>query len=193
MLFKKIADYIFVTNVIPKDICNTIIEEIEENNKWSPHSWYNYSTNSSSSEDTMELDVTNSNQKHTEILVPFIIEAGRQYNQRFAYKDTTRTLQIMNKFCSIRFNRYGKDQIMRKHHDHIHSIFDGKEKGIPVLSFVGNLNEEYEGGELVFFDGEVKLALKTGDICMFPSCFMYPHQVYEVTKGKRYSFVTWGY
>ena len=32
----------------------------------------------------------------------------------------------MNKFSSIRFNRYG--QIMRQHHDHIHSLFDGNER-----------------------------------------------------------------
>ena len=38
---------------------------------------------------------------------------------------------------------------MRKHFDHIHSIFDGQYKGIPVLSFIGILNNNYLGGELV--------------------------------------------
>ena len=61
--------------------------------------------------------------------------------------------QIMNKFSTIRFNRYGKGQIMRQHHDHIHSIFDGKEKGIPVLSFILNLNDDYEGADL--FSGKI--------------------------------------
>jgi predicted 2-oxoglutarate/Fe(II)-dependent dioxygenase YbiX len=83
--------------------------------------------------------------------------------------------------------------LMRKHHDHIHSIFDGQRRGIPVLSFVGNLNEDYEGGELAFFDGETKFALKSGDICMFPSCFLYPHEVLEVTKGQRFSFALWAW
>lgn len=36
---------------------------------------------------------------------------------------------------------------MRKHYDHIHSIFDGQRKGIPVLSMLGILNNDYEGGE----------------------------------------------
>lgn len=191
--YEKVSDYIFVTNVIPKNICENIIEEIESKHPWRPHEWYNPLEGTMKSEETMELDVTNSSVEIQTILTPHIIEAGRQYNETFAYTDTEKTIQIINKFCPIRFNRYSKNQIMRKHHDHIHSIFDGKEKGIPVLSFIGNLNEDYEGGELVFFNGEVKLSLKTGDICMFPSCFMYPHQVYEVTKGKRYSFVTWAY
>lgn len=189
---EKIEDYIHVTNVIPTEVCNLLINDIE-NHTWSPHTWYNPTTDAGTSEETKELDVLGASIEHRNILSPYIIEAGRQYNSIYAYMDTLRTDQIMSKFCNIRFNRYTKDQIMRKHYDHIYSIFDGKEKGIPVLSFIGNLNEGYEGGELVFFDGEVKLDLKSGDICMFPSCFMYPHQVYEVTNGKRYSFVTWGY
>lgn len=189
---ERIEDYIHVTNVIPSNICDEIINDIE-NKDWYPHTWYNSSSNVYVSEETKELDVLSFDTKNHNILVPYVIEAARQYNMEYAYLDTERTNQIMSKFCAIRFNRYSNDQIMRKHYDHIHSIFDGEEKGIPILSFVGNLNEDYEGGELVFFNGEVKLDLKKGDICMFPSCFMYPHQVYQVTKGKRYSFVTWGY
>lgn len=189
---EKVEDYIHVTNVIPSEVCDSIVEDIE-NKDWYPHTWYNASSDQFTSEETKELDVLSFDVKNHSILVPYVIEAARQYNMEYAYLDTERTNQIMGKFCSIRFNRYTNDQIMRKHYDHIHSIFDGTEKGIPVLSFVGNLNEDYEGGELVFFNGEVKLDLKKGDICMFPSCFMYPHQVYQVTKGKRYSFVTWGY
>mgnify|MGYP001213588018 CR=1 FL=1 len=34
-------------------------------------------------------------------------------------------------------------------------------------------------------------ALKKGDVVIFPSNFMYPHRVEKVTKGTRYSFVTW--
>ena len=193
MKYDKVEDYIHVEkNLIPKDVCDYIISVIEIQ-KWSPHFWYNPLQNKMTSEETMELDILASNKEMQDLLTPFIIRAGAAYNSKYAYLDTTRTEQIMNKFCNIRFNRYRPGQIMRKHHDHIHSIFDGQEKGIPVLSFVGNLNEDYEGGELVFFDGETKVKLGTGDICMFPSCFMYPHQVYEVTKNQRYSFVTWGW
>jgi predicted 2-oxoglutarate/Fe(II)-dependent dioxygenase YbiX len=40
---------------------------------------------------------------------------------------------------------------------------------------------------------EAEIRLKTGDILMFPSNFMYPHEVTECTKGTRYSFVSWAF
>ena len=64
-----------------------------------------------------------------------MIQAGSAYNQKYAYLRCERTQQIMNKFSTIRFNRYGGGQIMRQHHDHIHSLFDGNEKGIPCLLY----------------------------------------------------------
>ncbi|MED5270628.1 MAG: 2OG-Fe(II) oxygenase, partial [Pseudomonadota bacterium] len=120
------------------------------------------------------------------------IQAGAVYNQKFAWPKSERTQQIMNKFTAVRFNRYQPGQIMRQHIDHIHSIFDGKEKGIPVLSFILNFNDDYEGADLFFWDNTA-FKLGKGDIIMWPSNFLYPHGVTEATKGKRYSGVTWAW
>jgi predicted 2-oxoglutarate/Fe(II)-dependent dioxygenase YbiX len=79
---------------------------------------------------------------------------------------------------------------MKEHCDHIHSMFDGTRKGIPSLSILGSLNNDYEGGELVFWQDQ-KIELKAGSIMIFPSNFLYPHKVVEVTKGVRYSYVSW--
>ena len=38
--------------------------------------------------------------------------------------------QWISKFSPIRFNKYNTGTMMRKHYDHIHSIFDGKMKGV---------------------------------------------------------------
>ena len=63
------------------------------------------------------------------------------------------------------------------------------------VSIIMNLNEDYEGGDLVFsnqFNSEMKrVKLKTGSVVMFPSNFMYPHKIEPIKKGKRYSIVTW--
>jgi len=59
------------------------------------------------------------------------------------------------------------------------------------LSVVGILNQNYEGGDFKIIDKYLKF--KTGDVLIFPSNFMYPHEVTSITKGTRYSFVTWGY
>ena len=68
-------------------------------------------------------------------------------------------------------------------------MFDGERKGIPILSVLGVLNDDYEGGEFVLIDE--KIDLSKGDIIIFPSNFMYPHKVEPVTKGTRYSYISW--
>ena len=65
-----------------------------------------------------------------------------------------------------------------------------------TISIIININEEYEGGDVVFFNPlndqpYSKPDLKTGDMILFPSNFLYPHQVTPITKGLRYSIVTW--
>ena len=82
---------------------------------------------------------------------------------------------------------------MAIHCDHIKDIFDGEKKGIPILSVLGMLNEDYEGGKLLMFKEQKEMTLKQGDIMVFPSIFMYPHEVTPVTKGVRNSFVSWVY
>ena len=93
-------------------------------------------------------------------------------------------------FTPTKFHRYDVNTNMKEHCDHIHSIFDGQLKGVPILSVLSSLNEDYEGGDLIFFENE-KIDLKTGDVMIFPSNFMYPHKVTPVTKGQRYSMVNW--
>ena len=137
--------------IIPANLCDHIIQNIETR-PWKPHTWYNNVADTYGSEETMELDVQSITSELQQLLTPIMIQAGSAYNQKYSYKGCERTGQIMNKFSSIRFNRYGKGQIMRQHHDHIHSLFDGNEKGIPVLSFILNLNDNYRGADLYFWE-----------------------------------------
>ena len=176
--------------IIPAGVCDFIIKDIETR-EWSAHTWYNAASGSFGSEETMELDVQGTTDELQGLLTPYIIGAGAAYNAKYHY-ECERTMQIMNKFSRVRFNRYSPGQIMRKHMDHIHSLFDGNEKGIPVLSFIGNLNDDYEGADLMFWDDYV-VPLGKGDVIMFPSLFLYPHGVTEATQGKRYSFVSWAW
>ena len=63
------------------------------------------------------------------------------------------------------------------------------------LSVIINLNDEYEGGDLIFTDQKEKeikrLQLNKGSIIFFPSNFMYPHSIKPIIKGIRYSIVAW--
>ena len=97
-----------------------------------------------------------------------------------------------NGYTSIRFNKYEKDKKMAEHCDHIQSIFDGNLKGIPILSVLGILNDDYKGGEFIMFKDK-KINLLKGDLLIFPSIFLYPHKVEPIKKGTRYSFISWVY
>ena len=63
------------------------------------------------------------------------------------------------------------------------------------LSVIINLNDDYEGGDLIFTDQKGKeikrLKLAKGSIVFFPSNFMYPHGIEPIIKGTRYSIVAW--
>ena len=188
----QLKDLIHVEKgIIPTNLCDHIIQDIETR-EWRPHTWYNTLTDTMNSEETMELDVQQVTPELQKLLTPIMIQAGARYNQKYSYKKSEKTGQIMNKFSSLRFNRYGSGQIMRQHHDHIHSLFDGNEKGIPVLSFILNLNDNYKGADLFFWENHV-VKLGKGDIIMFPSLFLFPHGVTEALEGIRYSAVSWAW
>ena len=85
--------------------------------------------------------------------------------------------------------KYTTNSNMINHCDHVHNVFGKTINGVPILSIIGVLNDDYDGGELMFYDK--KYELKKGKIIIFPSTFLYPHKVTKITKGERYSFVVW--
>ena len=97
-----------------------------------------------------------------------------------------------NGFTFPKFIRYKKGTAMKNHCDHIHQIFvdNGKPRGIPTLSIITALNDNYSGGEIVMCE-DYEYKLKAGETIMFPSNFLYPHSIKKITKGIRYSMVSW--
>lgn len=55
------------------------------------------------------------------------------------------------------------------------------------------LNNEYHGGEFVFKidNQQITVPQNIGDAIIFPSNFMFPHQVNKITKGTRYALIGW--
>ena len=121
-----------------------------------------------------------------DIVMNNCIEAGKEYQKHFPYI-------VLTGGSVPRYNRYETGQRMHRHVDHIYSCFDGEQKGIPVISLIGFLNDDYEGGELVFTLDAEKYVMKPkrGDIVVFPSAFPWEHEVLPVVSGERYSFVSW--
>lgn len=174
-------------DIIPKKICTTSIRELKKES-WNMHEFYDTKTDSMYHLDK-ELSVSYADNLSTrECLMKLIFNSLENY----ILKDLNYPwFKGWAGYTPIRFNKYEKNTQMNLHWDSIHSAFDGTVKGIPMLSIIGVLNDDYEGGELIMRDKQVKL--DAGDILVFPSSFMYPHYVKEVTKGTRYSFVSWAY
>jgi len=184
MIMDHVKDYIIVQNLIPKQLCKSLIIECEKL-KWIKHNWYDYGKDQIYPMKEKELEVLFSTPGQIQQLNKYLTKALKNYQNKFSLSGAIEHLS------GIRFNRYKAGTKMGPHYDHIRSLFDGKLKGVPILSFVGLLNDNYEGGEFICRRNKIKLT--RGDILLFPSNFMYPHEVKEVTKGMRFSFVCWAY
>ena len=184
----KLVDFIKVYNLVSSSHCKNLIEIIDSLS-WYDHEWGDYNKVNPSLSPETEFQRASSNMISDLILRPTITKAIDMYIQQNSSE--TLYLQYQN-HSKISFNRYKEGTKMLNHIDHIYSIFDGQIKGIPMLSVVGLLNTDFEGGEFKFWN-EFKPNLTQGDILIFPSNFMFEHNVEMVTKGTRYSFVTWVY
>lgn len=190
----KLVDYIHVENIIPPEVCQNILNRLETL-EWTKHEWYSSLNDkfvSNTEQKAKEFDVVHRDYEIHSTLVPHIKQICISYENKYKFNYGKSTSGLIKKFSIVRYNRYQVGQKIVPHYDHIHSIFDGNEKGIPVISLIGVFNDDYEGGELKFWRDH-KINLKQGDIVAFPSVFMYPHEVTEVTKGTRYSWVSWCY
>lgn len=182
---------------MPKEFCQNMVTDIEKNNSWEQHTWQNYGKliDRKPKFPSEELDIAESFPNQNESIFPYLGEALKKYENTITENNSFNPYKAncgLHIACPVRFNRYNTHTLMLTHHDHIHSLFDGERKGIPVLSIVGLLNDDFEGGEFVFFD-DYEVTLTTGDILIFPSVFMFPHRVQKIKKGKRYSFVSWAW
>ncbi len=186
---KQLQTYLKVySDWITPEVCEETVAELEKvEGTFQTHQFYDSISNSYHSYNN-ELSVTWSNVKHKEFFMKRIWDALQQYMQDFRFP----WYSSWNGYSEVRFNRYRPDTQMKLHCDHIHSMFDGQRKGVPTLSILGSLNNDYTGGELVFWQDSI-VPLKAGEIMIFPSCFLYPHRVDLVTKGTRYSYVSWAW
>ncbi len=182
----NVKDYVKIyDNFVDESLCKTLVGQLQEAT-WQMHTFYDATTNQYMSFDK-ELSICYLQTKEMQELQNKIWFAIEQYLLKdFAFH----WFNSWSGYSAVRFNRYNTDTRMKEHCDHIHSMFDGTRKGIPSLSILGSLNNDYEGGELVFWQDQ-KIELKAGSIMIFPSNFLYPHKVVEVTKGVRYSYVSW--
>lgn len=187
LLDRNIESYVKYYDVLSSEECAKTIEQIE-NLDWQMHTFYQPANGGYKSYDK-ELSVSNQDFELKGIITEKLWHVIRQYIME-DHKHVNEWFSGWNGYTLPRFNKYSTDTQMKIHCDHIHSMFDGNRKGVPILTILGALNDDYEGGELIMWN-DTQLELKAGQVMMFPSNFLYPHEVKLVTKGTRYSYVSW--
>jgi PKHD-type hydroxylase len=123
----------------------------------------------------------------TRSLFQFMLEAN---DNKFRYNVFNYEQNGQNE--KVQFTEYSVDNFYNWHQDRLDSSVNGTNR---KLSLTVNLSnpESYEGGDLEFFAGESPpvdiTKRKQGSVVVFDSCDW--HRVTPVTKGVRYSLVTW--
>jgi predicted 2-oxoglutarate/Fe(II)-dependent dioxygenase YbiX len=184
---ENIQDYIVVIkNALTSSLCEAILNEYKNSNEW------------------VDAIVGNSgkinkgvrNCKTIGISQPIIIGTNKKIRQKldkYIFASAGECIKkYNNKFQDCQIEEDSGYDLLKYDEGGYYSSHTDSFKARPravSCSFI--LNDDYEGGEFAFFDRELKYKLEKGDALMFPSNFMYPHEVMPVTKGTRYSVITW--
>lgn len=184
---KNIADYIVVLdNIIPDELCDRILQEYENCQDWVCASVGKVGLNDRNvrNVDTIGISMNQIIQRNYHVRKKidedlFIVAntAIGKYNEKFP-------LAQIEQDSGYELLRYDVGQFYVRH-------CDSFIRSPRTVSCSLSLNDEYDGGEFAFFDREIIVRPKKGSVLLFPSNFMYPHEIMPVTKGTRYSIVTW--
>lgn len=187
MIPEKLIDYVRIyEGFYDKKLCEKAVDSLKKS-EWQLHQYYNNIDKNYISYDH-ELSISYQRIAEYQEINKKIWFAIEQY----ILKDFKEFVWFTgwSGYTNVRFNKYDVSTQMRLHCDHIQSIFDGERQGIPILTVLGVLNDDYEGGEFLLF-GDKIIDIPVGSVMVFPSNFLYPHEVKPVTSGTRYSFVSW--
>jgi predicted 2-oxoglutarate/Fe(II)-dependent dioxygenase YbiX len=187
---RNLANYLKVyEGFIEPEVCNAAVKNLDAA-EWTMHEFYDASTGTSHSYDH-ELSVSHQEIPEKDLINKKVWEALQKYVVE-DMKDMHEWFCGWNGYSLVRFNRYDPTTQMKLHCDHIHTLFEGERKGVPTLTVLGGLNDDYTGGEFVMWDSEV-IKLPAGAVAVFPSNFLYPHEIRPVKSGVRYSYVSWAW
>lgn len=183
---KNIDDYIVVIeNALSDKLCDEIIKEFSNETEWQKTEvGHGRIDNNVRTAETVIIsypqviaqnpEIRKKLDKYIFISAAYVI---KNYNAKFTHCK-------IEEDSGYELLRYKEGQFYVQHTD----SFKARPRAVSC-SFA--LNDDYEGGEWGFFDREKVIKVKKGSAILFPSNFMYPHEILPVTRGVRYSIITW--
>ena len=180
----KLREWIgYYEDIVPKDKCESLIAVTKNSGQLKPSAYANNSGKIKDSDKRVIMD---------DMWIPPGTGWHKVVNDFFGkvikkYSDTFERFSCQ-RHCGFRLNKYSTGGYMTEHVDNIHHSH-GQEYGYPQVSALLFLNDDYDGGGFVVAGMERKTKMGSGII--FPSNFMFPHEVKKITDGERWSIVTW--
>jgi len=137
---------------------------------------------------------TNYNARDTDLLQlrDEVVGDVKDFKDKFLIETTDKINQYLSFYYAAiekkeppQLLRYGVGQ---KFHDHID---DHPVLGVRRVSLSLYLNDNYEGGEILFPRFNLRIKPKANQLIVFPSNYVYNHEIIPVTSGERYVVVQW--
>lgn len=183
----NLLDYVKKYTLLEKGEAASIISDLEDKDVWQKHTFNNpYNNHDKAISGENEPETCTTYIKAHNLLMERLWRLIQAYINDIA----SPVFDSWSGFSAPKYIKYSKNQTMARHCDHIHTLFQGG-NGVPILTIICALNDNYEGGKLMLLDEEY--SFESGEIVIFPSNFMYPHEVTPVESGIRYSFAAWVY
>ena len=194
MLIKKEqapAIWTYENSFDPSNFISLIEQEAEKT--WGYMSWTSSSTGGigenvvSDYRTSLEMQVTPLVESEVNDEIKPIAECFRKI-----FRDIDKTIWDYRECFNLQLSSHNGLQVLKYldggeyHHHHDHAPDNSR-----VLSMVACLDDNFEGGELEFPFFKTRLKLNAGSVVLFPSNFPYTHIAHPVTKGIKYSLVTW--
>ena len=182
---ETVENYIQVfDSVVPHSLCDMIVGEYEHSDDW-----IEAGTQFGVDKSARDVDFVQMSHQH---VLSKSLELRSKIDGDLFQCATHSISKYLDLFPAVQVDsdsgydllRYKEGQFYVQHIDYFK-----KEPRVISCSFA--LNDDYDGGEWAFFDKRVVKKIPKGSVILFPSNFMYPHQILPVTKGVRYSIVTW--
>jgi predicted 2-oxoglutarate/Fe(II)-dependent dioxygenase YbiX len=184
---KDIENYIILLeNAVPEDLCDSILKEYKKEH------WYDTLVGDGGgvvdknirSARTINMSLPEEIAKNEKIRLELDKRMFECANRVIEHYKSKFPDSVIVEDSGYQLLKYEKGEFYKQHTDHF--------KTHPrTVSCSFALNDNYEGGEFAFFDRKKVVKMKKGSAILFPSNFMYPHEIIPVTKGTRYSIITW--
>ena len=173
----------YYQNIVSDSLCDKLINYSDNQKTLKPSTYSTSSGKSERSNQRVKMDdgwFRNGETYYNDIKNCFmtVIKKYREKHADF----------VCQRHTDFRLNKYSEGGFMSRHVDNIHHSH-GQEYGYPQASALLFLNDDYKGGQ--FHISGLRYETKKGSAIIFPSNFMFPHEVKLIEQGTRYSIVTW--